>query len=521
LSRLFRGLRREPDRHYDAVVVGAGIGGLICAILLQRAGLSVLLVEQHYMTGGYCSTFRRGGFTFDAATHFYPLLGNSRTISGGLLAKLGVRTQWIKMDPVDHFHFPDGTDFTVPADIDQYFLRLAERFPAETAALDAFFQLARRAYTLGLLRFFRNCDGRGLDRLLPLTVKQVLDRFFQDRRLKLLLCADCSHWGAPPSRVSFVFDAMLRLAYFLGNYYPRGGSQAFADELAFQFEQAGGDILMRTRAIRIVCQNGSVLGVELLIPRGSTAVQRVRVSCPVVVSNTDLRHTVEHLLPPNSVDPLYIESIRKLRLSHPCFIMHLGLKEISEAELRRMEGYHWCSWEPERVATDQFKVFVPTLYEPGMAPPGGHIVIVQKLCRSEFDSIEDSQAYKASTERYILSELEKLMPGFGQKIVVGTSASAWTSYKYTLNRGGAMLGWEMSPDQLGASRPAIEMPIRGLYTVGHWTRPGGGITPVIVSAIHAAQAVQQRSAEDGANLYANPPELVYSAAGADALPGVV
>src|SRR5713101_9432434 len=212
MKRLFRGLRRAPDPRYDAVVIGSGIGGLITANLLVRDGASVLLVEQHYMAGGYCSTFRRGGFTFDAATHFYPLLGNSRTISGGLLAKLGVRTEWIKMDPVDHFHFPDGTDFTVPADIDQYFLRLAERFPAETAPLDAFFQLARRAYTLGLLRFFRNCDGRGLDRLLPLTVKQVLDRFFQDRRLKLLLCADCSHWGAPPSRVSFVFDAMLRLA---------------------------------------------------------------------------------------------------------------------------------------------------------------------------------------------------------------------------------------------------------------------------------------------------------------------
>ena len=36
----------------------------------------MLLVEQHYMVGGYCSTFRRKGYTFDAATHFYPLLGN-------------------------------------------------------------------------------------------------------------------------------------------------------------------------------------------------------------------------------------------------------------------------------------------------------------------------------------------------------------------------------------------------------------------------------------------------------------
>jgi phytoene dehydrogenase-like protein len=83
MKRLFRGLRgRAPDSAYDAVIIGAGIGGLICANLLAREGLRVLLVEQHYMVGGYCSTFRRKGFTFDAATHFYPLLGNAETITG-------------------------------------------------------------------------------------------------------------------------------------------------------------------------------------------------------------------------------------------------------------------------------------------------------------------------------------------------------------------------------------------------------------------------------------------------------
>src|ERR1700704_4410691 len=83
MKRLFRGLRGDPPKDsYDAVIIGAGIGGLICANLLARAGLRVLLTEQHYMVGGYCSTFRRAGYTFDAATHFYPLLGNSATITG-------------------------------------------------------------------------------------------------------------------------------------------------------------------------------------------------------------------------------------------------------------------------------------------------------------------------------------------------------------------------------------------------------------------------------------------------------
>src|SRR5216110_2269734 len=116
MGRRFKGLKDQPRDSYDAIVIGAGIGGLVCANLLARDGLRVLLVEQHYMAGGYCSTFRRKGYTFDAATHFYPLLGNPATLTGRLLNDLGVgAAAWIKMDPVDQFHCPDGTRFAVPA----------------------------------------------------------------------------------------------------------------------------------------------------------------------------------------------------------------------------------------------------------------------------------------------------------------------------------------------------------------------------------------------------------------------
>src|SRR5260370_34247556 len=100
LSRRFRGLLEKPNPSYDAIIIGAGVGGLICANLLARAGLKVLLIEQHYMVGGYCSTFRRGGYTFDAASHFYPLRGNPSTITRALLAELGLANQCATLGPV-------------------------------------------------------------------------------------------------------------------------------------------------------------------------------------------------------------------------------------------------------------------------------------------------------------------------------------------------------------------------------------------------------------------------------------
>jgi prolycopene isomerase len=75
--------------------------------------------------------------------------------------------------------------------------------------------------------------------------------------------------------------------------------------------------------------------------------------------------------------------------------------------------------------------------------------------------------------------------------VVKLSASAQTSYRYTLNHHGAMLGWEMSPDQLGEYRPGIQGPFKNLYFIGHWVQPGGGITPVMISALRAAKQITQ------------------------------
>src|SRR5205807_9101782 len=93
----------------------------------------------------------------------------------------------------------------------------------------------------------------------------------KDPRLKLLLTADCPHWGSPPGRTSFVFDSMLRLSYFLGNYYPQGGSQAFADALARRFEERGGHILMRSTVRRIQIEDGAARGVEIEVRLGNRA----------------------------------------------------------------------------------------------------------------------------------------------------------------------------------------------------------------------------------------------------------
>ena len=488
--RPFKGLpiHEDPARCYDVVIVGAGIGGLVSAALLADSGMRVLVVEQHYVVGGYCSSFFRKGFSFDAASHFYPLLGNPQSITGKLLRRLGIPTEWIKMDPVDHFHFPDGTRWSVPADFDAYLAGLKSKFPHQATQLDDFFSEVNRLYLLGLLAYFRGKETDRIARYESESVREALDRHFDDPQLKLYLTADCPHWGSPPSRVSYIFDCMLRLSYFLGNYYPRGGSQVFADDLARRIEASGGQVALRAEAQKIRIERGKVVGIELEMGPLRNR-RRLKIDSPIVISNADMLQTAGHLIGPDLFGREALAELGDLRCSCPCFLMHIGLENTTAEELQEAQGYYWDEWDPDVLGTMglRYKLFVPTMFDRSVAPEGSQIIIIQKVIEGDYAAMDAD--HKERLDRFITGHLEATIPRFRERAVVKLSASARTSYRYTLNHEGAMLGWEMSPGQLGRHRPAITSPFEGLFFTGHWTRPGGGITPVIVSAMQVAREI--------------------------------
>lgn len=479
---------REYPRRYDAIVIGAGIGGLVCANLLSGGGLKVLLLEKHYALGGFCSSFRRKGFLFDAATHFYPLLGNPATLTGRLLRELEIPTEWVKMDPVDQFHFPDSKPFAVPADFSAYIVRLKEWFPHEAPAVDGYFAELRQAYLYGLLYYFKGVATEHAGRLEHCTMSQKLDEHFRDPKLKAVLMADTPHWGSLPDRTSYLFDAMLRLSYFLGNYYPRGGSQKFADDLGRGIMARGGRVLKCAAAEAIHVSGGAVRGVRART-LSNLPPERFEFQAPIVVSNADALHTYCDLLGERHCGARMVDRLREMRPSYPCFLMHIGLRGMDPGRLAAAEGYYWSSFDPRDAVRNVFKIFIPTHFDPTVAPPGCQILIVQKLVPVNFGAVRDWADHKGSVENAIMERLRALLPGIDEHIMVRLGATAMTAFRFTGNFQGAMLGWEMSPEQLGAGRLPVTSPVRNLYLTGHWTEPGGGITPVIVSAQRVAKLI--------------------------------
>ena len=208
---------------------------------------------------------------------------------------------------------------------------------------------------------------------------------------------------------------------------------------------------MRARVTRITMEKGAASGVEIEAGAGS-ARRTLRVRAARVISNADQIQTLEQLVGPEHVDHDQLRSLRTLRPTMPCYLVHIGLRDQPLDALQRSAGYHWRSWDTERVATDMFKIFVPTAFDPAMAPPGSQIVVLQKVVEHDYDRVGDWDAQKQAVERDLMQRLDMVLPGIESRMVVRLTASALTAWHYTLNRG-AMLGWEMSPDQLGDRRP--------------------------------------------------------------------
>ncbi len=134
---------------YDAIVIGAGNGGLTAATALQRGGARTLLLERHNIPGGCATSFVRGEFEFEVALHQLSGLGTEKKpfIMRKIFADLGVmdKVEFIEEGELYRILVNDGVnpklDVTLPASWSGIHKVLKEHFPAQSDSIDKFLKL--------------------------------------------------------------------------------------------------------------------------------------------------------------------------------------------------------------------------------------------------------------------------------------------------------------------------------------------------------------------------------------------
>ena len=127
------------NKKYDVVIIGAGIGGLVCGCYLAKAGLKVLICEQHSIPGGYCTSFSRKGYRFDSAVHY--MGGINRGSFKGILNELGLENdiRFIQNDPTDKIILKNSTTY-IRANPHDTIKEFKKSFPHESVNIVNFFE---------------------------------------------------------------------------------------------------------------------------------------------------------------------------------------------------------------------------------------------------------------------------------------------------------------------------------------------------------------------------------------------
>jgi phytoene dehydrogenase-like protein len=505
---------------YDAIVIGAGIGGLTAAAFLAKGGQRPLVLEQHFLPGGNATTFRRKKmFDFDVGLHYIGDCG-----PGGFFAsameQLGIADQveFVPMDQdgFDTIHFPDLT-FRVPADWDRYRERLKAAFPQEAQAIDRYIDFMR------MVTGYRPPGGREpLKEVLSkpwsqCTLGEVFDAVEASHRLRHLLAAQCGTYGAPPSKASAGIHAFVTDSYMRGAYFIRGGARPLVEGLMRVIAAGGGQVRLRSRVRRIIVEGGKAVGVELA--KGE------QLRAPTIVSNADAKRTFLEMVGEENLSPALVQRIKGYRMALPLFVIYMAM-EVDPSELGlpsaniglmpayNMEEQFAACYEGRLPEKPTVFVSIASLKDPeseNLAPKGYTNLQIMTLApaqpqtwgvsqgpasaptRSGYRHTPDYVAAKKDMEQRMLATVEEMMPGFIRKVVWQECATPLTQERFTLSSGGTSYGLEATPDQFMAARVPLQTDILGLWMAGANTMFGHGIEGCMMSGRAAAGAILQQS----------------------------
>ncbi|MEN9212890.1 MAG: carotene isomerase [Thermostichus sp. DG02_3_bins_51] len=495
-------------RTWDAIVIGAGIGGLVTASQLAAKGYNVLVLEKYLIPGGSAGYFERrdpqgrGIYRFDVGASMIFGLGSKGTTNllTRALAAVGEQIDAIP-DPVQiAYHLPNGLNPRVHRDYEQFLQELSAYFPFEAGGIRRFYDTAWEIFNSlnamellsleepgYLLRsFVQNPLGcLTLARYLPVNVGQVARRQLRDPNLLRFVDMECYCWSVVPADRTPLINAGMVFCdrHYGGINYPKGGVGQIAQKLVKGLEAHGGQIRYKAHVRRILEERGQAIGVEL--SSGEKLFARR------VISNATRWDTFERLWP-GSLPRAEQRWQRRYQQSPSFLSLHLGVR--AEALAGERDCHHILLEDWHHLEAEQGTIFVsiPTLLDPDLAPPGRHIVHAftpswinawQGLTPTQYQ-----QQKQAAADR-LIRRLEQIWPELGSHIELKEVGTPRTHRRF-LGRVNGTYGPIPSRDPWGLlGMPFNRTAIPGLYCVGDSTFPGQGLNAVAFSGFACAHRV--------------------------------
>lgn len=497
---------------YDAIVIGAGHNGLVCANYLARKKLRVLVIEKRGVVGGACITEELWPNVKVSTAAYVCSLLDKEIIDDLNLQKHGFR--FLVREPPSFTPFLNGKYLFLHNDLEKsrkeiakFSKRDAENYGnyessitklAET--IEPLLKQTPPKNMYGMLKF--GLKNRKLLNSLTelmdfasLSVKDFLDRWFESEELKATLATDgiIGSFASP----STPGTAYVLLHHVMGNIagrgkwgYVEGGMGSITNALAKSAEELGVRIKTNSSVEKILIEDGKAIGVATKDGQTYRAKR--------IVSNAEPKLTFLNLVGEEHLSEDFLQKVRNYKTEAASFKINLLLNGLPNFDVyptkenkigpHHMGTIHICEdFEYMERAFDDAKygrasanpvveMCIPSSVDKTLAPAGMYVAscFVQytpyKLINSDWES---------EKERFVdrvISTIKKYAPNI-EDIIVNKHALSPIDLEreYSLT-GGNIFHGDMTLNQLFLFRFNYRTPIKNLYLCGSGTHPGGGVT---------------------------------------------
>ncbi|MEY4175565.1 MAG: putative beta-carotene ketolase [Actinomycetota bacterium] len=507
---------------FDAVVIGAGHNGLVCAAYLARGGLRTLLVEARAGVGGTAASEQFAGATVNICNCDHMTFRTTPIADELDLAGHGLRYHDMEPSQVN-MAWTGGPAWATHHDVERTIDSIARSYPDEVKGYREYLRAAIPAVRLvldaaneppslnSLTRKVLSAKGKGVSTLLRWSRRSAADimrQYFRHDALQAPgLLVGPMVWGISPEFSGSGLGALTYAFRHVGKVgRPVGGSGAVPDAILKAFQAAGGRLMTSTKVAAITCEGQRVRGVTL--SDGS------EVTAPVIVSACNPHDTFLHWLrnPPPQAHGLVerwraiphadgyeskidavITRVPRVRAAAEAGLQgDIGATFAIAPSIADMHRGYELMQRGELLERPGFLANVPTVDDPTMAPNGNHVFSLEALFTPY--GVPGGWASSHEPQRWLDLFAGLVDPGFRESIV---DWRAMTPERYEVDfhlphghatsfAGGPLAALRNANPEL----TRYETDVRGLYLTGAATFPGAGVWGA--SGRNAARVVLRR-----------------------------
>lgn len=499
---------RSPKK---IVVVGAGVGGLACAVRLAKKGHAVTIFEASSHVGGKCRTEWIDGYAFDTG----PSLLTLPAVYRDLFLKTGKRLEHIlTLDPVDPsftYIFHDGKKITFPnlshngtvaAISEQLGEDAGKAWHEILQRAEAMWESSRESFIEGELRSPLQLLKRphllsDLKTIAPLTsLRSLTSSITTNPYLKKIIDRYATYTGSDPRKVPAVLLTIAFVEEAFGAWHIQGGLGSLPLSLEKRANELGVEIHLNTRVTSIKTIDGIAKGVKLQDGR--------EIEADIVVANADAEIVYNSLLPPMKETRRARKALRKATPSLSGFSLLLGLR--GRSDLSHHTVFFPEDYDDEFDAIFQRKEPVPdpAIY---ICNPQDPLMVKKENSESWFVLINaprhepesgcdwTAPGLKEKYADHIINLMESKGLQIRSRLEVLEIRTPADLESQTNAPGGSIYGTSSNGPRSAFLRAKNRSAIKNLYCVGGSAHPGGGLPLVGISAEIVAEAIEELSAQ--------------------------